>query len=156
MKIKNASKTTVEPDPSTTIIGRGIKMESTKLSGSEPVVIDGTYLGDIDLDSFLKVGETGSVIGNIKAKRIEICGKVKGVIVCDALVHLTSTAYVEGGIASQALKTDEGARINGQCRMVNEQTEAVTMELLETEGKLNFDFTKLGDAMIPEKGLPFG
>ncbi|MDR1693453.1 MAG: polymer-forming cytoskeletal protein [Oscillospiraceae bacterium] len=143
------------PDSSSaTVIGRGIKLESAKLSGTESVIIDGTYLGDIDLGGFLKVGETGSVIGNIKAKRMEICGKVKGVILCDGLVHLTSSAYVEGGIAAQTLKTDEGARINGQCRMVDEQTEAVTMELLETEGKLHFDFSQLSDAMIPDKGFP--
>ncbi|MDR1668740.1 MAG: polymer-forming cytoskeletal protein [Oscillospiraceae bacterium] len=156
MKVKKSPSQTVEPSSSPTVIGKGIKLESAKLSGTETVVIDGTYLGDVDLSGFLKVGETGSVIGNIKAKRIEVCGKVKGIVVCDGLVHLTSSAYVEGGIAAQTLKTDEGARINGQFRMVDEHSEAATIELLEAEGKLHFDFSQLGDAMIPEKGLPSG
>jgi cytoskeletal protein CcmA (bactofilin family) len=129
-------------------------MESAKLTGTETVVINGTFLGDIDLDGFLMVGAGGSVIGNVRAKQIEVSGKVKGVVVCDATIHLTSTAYVEGGIATQVLKTDEGARINGQCRMTNDQTDNIALELTEKEGKLNFDFSKLGDTMIPEKGLP--
>ncbi|MDR0293714.1 MAG: polymer-forming cytoskeletal protein [Oscillospiraceae bacterium] len=139
---------------STTVIGKGIKLEAAKFTGSDTVIINGTYLGDIDLDGFLKIGETGSVIGNIRAKQIEIAGKTKGVVICDATVYLTATAYVEGGIATQILKTDEGARINGQCRMVNDQTETMSLELSEIEGKLNFDFSTLGDALIPDKGLP--
>jgi cytoskeletal protein CcmA (bactofilin family) len=139
---------------STTVIGKGIKLESTKLTGSEAVVINGVFLGDIDLDGFLTIGESGSVIGNVRARQIEIAGKVKGVVFCDAMIHLTSTSYVEGGIAARTLKTDEGARINGQCRMVDEQTENITLELFEIEGKLNFDFSKMGEALIPETGIP--
>ncbi|MDR1735581.1 MAG: polymer-forming cytoskeletal protein [Oscillospiraceae bacterium] len=153
MRTKNALPA-AENAASPTVIGKGIKLEAAKLSGTESVIIDGIYLGDVDLDGFLKIGETGSVIGNIKAKQIEIAGKVKGVVVCDGTVHLTASAYVEGGIATQSLKTDEGARINGQCRMVNDQTETLTLELLETEGKLNFNFSELSDAFIPDKGLP--
>ena len=139
---------------STTVVGQGIKLESAKLTGTETVIVNGTYLGDIDLDGFLMVGETGSVIGNVRAKQIEIAGKVKGVVICDATVHLTPTAYVEGGIVTQILKTDEGARINGQCRMMNDQAETIALELSEKEGKLNFDFSKMGDSLIPDKGVP--
>ncbi|MCL2080714.1 MAG: polymer-forming cytoskeletal protein [Oscillospiraceae bacterium] len=131
-----------------------MKLESANLTGSETVIIRGTYLGDINLDGLLVIDETGSVIGNIRANKIEISGKVKGIVCCDATIHLTSTAYVEGGIATQTLKTDEGARINGQCRMTDDQTENIALELFEKEGKLNFDFSKLNDVIIPDSGIP--
>ncbi|MCL1819575.1 MAG: polymer-forming cytoskeletal protein [Oscillospiraceae bacterium] len=144
----------IEQRVASTYIGRGNRLEGAKLSGSDPIVIDGTYLGDIDLDNTLTVGESGSVIGNVRAKQIIISGKVKGVVFCDGTLHLTSSSYVEGAIASQTIKMDEGARINGQCRMTDEQIENATLELFEIEGKLNFDFKKLGDTYIPESGLP--
>jgi cytoskeletal protein CcmA (bactofilin family) len=142
-----------EPVP-TTIIGKDVRLEGANLTGSEFVVVNGTYLGDVDLNGSLLVGETGRVIGNIRAKRIEIAGKVRGVIACDALVYLKPTAYVEGSIEAQVLKMDEGARINGRCQMTNGATEEVSLELQELEGKLAFDFSKLGDALIPDKGIP--
>ena len=152
--IKSKADAKVENRATETIIGQGIRLESTKLTGAESVVINGTFLGDIDLDGFLSVGETGSVIGSIRAKHIDIAGKVRGAIFCDNTVHLKATAFVDGGIATQILRTDEGARLNGQCRMMSEQDEKIALELFEKEGKLNFDFAKLGDTLIPETGLP--
>ena len=152
--IRKKTELTAAADSAPTVIGKGVKLESAKLSGTEPVVINGTYLGDVDLDGFLTVGESGSVIGNVRARHIEIAGKVRGVIVCSGTVRLTSSAYVEGGIATQILKTDEGAQMNGQCRMMNEQTENIALELSDIEGKLNFDFSQLGDALIPDTGIP--
>jgi cytoskeletal protein CcmA (bactofilin family) len=140
--------------PSTTIIGQGIKLELVKLSGSETVVINGALLGDIDLDAALIIGETGSVVGNIRARNVEISGKVKGSILCERTAYLTSTAYLRGVISTKALKTDEGARINGQCRMEDERAEQIAIELYEQEGKLEFDFSQLSEAIIPEKGIP--
>ncbi|MDR0248257.1 MAG: polymer-forming cytoskeletal protein [Oscillospiraceae bacterium] len=152
----------VEPPPDTTpsfiqsatVIGQGIKLELAKLSGSETVIINGTCLGDIDLNGSLVVGETGSIIGNIRARGIEIAGKVKGGLLCDGTIYLAATAYVEGAIATNALKTEEGARINGQCRMSDEKSERMSLELYEKEGKLEFDFAELADAVIPDTGLP--
>ena len=149
---KNKDELALSASPSATVIGKGVKLEAAKLTGSETVTINGTYLGDVDLDGLLTVGETGSVIGNIRAKQIEVAGKVRGVIVCNATVRLLSTAYVEGGIATQTLKTEEGARINGQCRMMDEHAENIALELSDIEGKLNFDFSKIGDLLIPESG----
>ncbi|MCL1806555.1 MAG: polymer-forming cytoskeletal protein [Oscillospiraceae bacterium] len=143
-----------EPPIPTTVIGEGVRLESANLTGSENVVIYGAFVGDIDLDGILSVGESGRVIGNIRAKRIEISGRVKGIVSCDATVYLTPTAYVEGNIETQILKMDEGARINGRCQMADGQTDNISLELSELEGKLRFDFSKMGDTLIPENGPP--
>jgi cytoskeletal protein CcmA (bactofilin family) len=144
----------IEPPTPTTIIGQGLKLESANLTGAENVVINGVYLGDVDLDGTLSVGATGKVIGNLRAKRIEVAGQVRGVLHCDATIYLASTAYVEGSIETQVLKMDEGARINGKCQMANGMTEDISLELSDIEGKPRYDFSSMGDAFIPDDGSP--
>jgi cytoskeletal protein CcmA (bactofilin family) len=140
--------------PQSTVIGEGIRLEVHRITGQEPVVVNGTILGDIDLESHLAIGTTGVIIGTIHAKQLVIAGKVKGTINCETSTHLTPTAYIDGSITTNALKTEEGARFNGQCSMNSSDAEELSIELLEIEGKLDFDFDKLSNVHIPSSGLP--
>jgi cytoskeletal protein CcmA (bactofilin family) len=136
--------------PQGTFIGQGIKIEAVKITGSEPMTINGAILGDIELDSTLTIGGTGAIIGNIRARQLVVDGRIKGTINCDTTIHLTSNAYVLGSITTHALKTEEGARINGQCRMDEGGAESSEVEIFELEGRPPYDFGRLGEPEIPE------
>ena len=113
--------------PANTFIDQGITLRADCLSGSESVRIDGTFTGNIDLDGYLQIGETGRIEGNLQVSYALIAGEVSGDILCRATVHLSSTAKVIGNIITGRIIIDEGAVFYGQCRTRDEETEIVVV-----------------------------
>jgi len=102
-----------------TFIDQGVVIEGKKLSGSESVRIDGHFIGDVDLEGYLQIGETGIIEGDLKVSYALIAGVVYGNIVCRATVQLAPTAKVRGNIMSNNIIIDEGAVFYGYCQMNN-------------------------------------
>jgi len=100
-----------------TIIGKGITLESALLTGKESVRIEGVYLGDVDLDGSLILGDTGVIEGFVRAKYVIIAGQMRGNIECSSTVHITSTARITGDIKSQSIIVDDGAQLNGRSQV---------------------------------------
>lgn len=96
-----------------TVIGKGITLESALLTGKESVRIDGIFLGDVNLDGSLILGETGSIEGTVRAKYIIIAGLVRGNIESETL-HVSPTARVNGDITTASIIVDEGGQLNGR------------------------------------------
>ena len=102
-----------------TVIGQGITLESALLTGQESVRIDGMFLGDVDLDGSLILGETGSIEGRVHAKYIIVAGTVRGNIECDTVLHISPTARVYGDIKTNSIIVDEGGQLNGRYQVGN-------------------------------------
>lgn len=102
--------------PATTFIDKGITLRAKKLRGTESVRIDGTYVGDIDLDGYLQVGETGFVEGDLQVSYALIAGEVTGDILCRTTLHLASTAKIHGNISAGRVIIDEGTVFYGNCK----------------------------------------
>jgi len=96
-----------------TVIGEGITIESTKITGSGSIQIDGSLIGEVDINGNLIIGETGHVKGDIRIKHVIIAGKMNGNVYCREGIHLTSTADLNGNIETDTLVIDEGARFTG-------------------------------------------
>ena len=96
--------------------GRSYVGESLQLEG------DMRSSGDVDVAGLIKgnvyvsdmvVKETGSIIGYLEAKSVEINGHVEGKITADSVI-IGRNAVVKGDIFFKAsLKTEEGADIDG-------------------------------------------
>ncbi|MCL2014910.1 MAG: polymer-forming cytoskeletal protein [Defluviitaleaceae bacterium] len=112
--------------PASTFIGTGITLKAQKLSGSEAVRIDGLFLGDINLEGYLQVGEPGRIEGNLQVSYALIAGEVFGDIVCRATVHLSSTARVHGNITTGRIIMDEGSIFYGVCQTRDEVPKIVS------------------------------
>ena len=97
-----------------TVIGKGITLEAAYLTGEESVRIDGVFLGDVNLDGSLILGESGSIEGKIRAKYIVAAGSVCGNIECDTILHISPTARVNGDIKTNSIIVDEGGQLNGR------------------------------------------
>ena len=126
-------KSGVQPS---TVIGRGMRLKAAVLTGEEPARIDGDYVGNVDI-SALVIGESGCVIGDIRANTIEIAGRVMGNIHGGETVRLTATAHVEGSIETRSLIADKGSWFNGKCQMTNVRVEEVP--LLEADAAEHFN-----------------
>lgn len=113
--------------PANTFLDKGVVIRAQKLSGAESVRIDGTFIGDIDLDGFLQIGETGHVQGNVQVSYALIAGEVLGNILCRATVHLASSAKVQGDITTGRIIMEEGSVFYGHCKTRDDEPEIVVI-----------------------------
>ena len=100
-----------------TIIGEGIVFEDALLKGSGIIRIDGKFSGVIDIDGHVILGETGLISGDVSATSALFAGKHQGDLRVSNTLHVTSTAILTGKIETGKLIIDEGATINGTCKV---------------------------------------
>ena len=113
--------------PANTFIDQGITLRAEKLTGSESVRIDGLFIGDIDLEGYLQIGDTGRIEGNLQVSYALIAGEVIGNILCRATVHLSATARIYGDITTGRIIMEEGCSFSGFCKTREEEAEIVTV-----------------------------
>jgi cytoskeletal protein CcmA (bactofilin family) len=102
--------------PAATMFGHNTTFEGT-LTGTEPVVIEGTVRGTIDLKSDLHVGTRGRVEAKVHAKNVVIEGQLTGDVSADERVELVASATVDGNIKAPKIIVADGARFRGSVDM---------------------------------------
>jgi len=109
---------TADLDAPGTVIGKGIYLEAIRMTGQESIRIDGTFKGEIDIDSSLVLGDTGNIIGDVNANYFLVAGQVDGSINCNTQLHVASSAKVVGDIQTPSLVVDEGCQLFGRCNVI--------------------------------------
>lgn len=115
-----------------TVIGQNMTIEGSLFKGEGTVRIDGNYLGELDINGTIIIGEKGFVKGNIKTAKLYISGKAEGDIFATQDVHFAPTANVKGNVQTPSFVVDEGARFSGNCEMDSRNTEKL-VKLLESD-----------------------
>lgn len=113
------------PNHITTLIGDGCEFEGN-MSSSSSTRIDGKLKGGITGENSIVVGETGLVLGEIKASETVVYGKVEGTIETNSL-EIKRSGIVLGDIFIESLIVEGGGIYNGRCTM-NEITENISIE----------------------------
>ena len=131
-KIENGTKAIAEVP--NTIIGKGIIIEASRLTGKESLRIDGTLYGDIDIEGSLILGESALIEGNVHANYIIIAGTLRGDISCESVLHLASTANVFGNIKTKTIIVDEGGKLDGRYQVGEESTSVPPLLTQISEG----------------------
>jgi cytoskeletal protein CcmA (bactofilin family) len=113
-----------EIDSPSTVIGTGVTIEAARMTGTDSVRIDGKFKGNVELHGSLVLGETGSIIGDVRANYFLVAGEVSGNIYCDTQLHFASTARVVGDVNTPNLVLDEGSQVTGRYNVgeVTQQT----------------------------------
>jgi cytoskeletal protein CcmA (bactofilin family) len=102
---------------SVSYVGPGMHFTG-EITADEGLVIEGEVEGKItSSDKNLTVGKKGQVKGDIIGNVIEVRGSIEGEIFSYELVHLYSSAVIEGTISCKRLVMDEGAQFNGSIDM---------------------------------------
>ena len=119
--------------PTGTIIGKGFTIKAAHFTceDHESIRIDGTVVGDIDIDGVLIISETGYVDGNINAGFVRVAGRVTGNVYCRNALHLASTADVMGDVRATSLIIDDGAVLLGRCQ-TNVAVESESAKLVQS------------------------
>ena len=98
------------------MVGPNIIIDGT-LSGSEPVLIEGTIRGKVNLTNDLRVGTKARVEAIVHARNVVVEGKVTGDISADERVELVASATVDGNIKAPKIVVAEGAKFRGAVDM---------------------------------------
>ncbi len=86
------------------------------LSCSSDLVFDGAIKGNITSTGSLTVGQNATVDGNLKAEKAIIEGRVVGNGEFQSC-RLTPTSVVTGSVETTSLQMEEGASLEGQCKV---------------------------------------
>ena len=129
----------------TSLIGEGLNIEGDLICKGR-IEVAGIMNGSVKAES-LKVFETGSIIGGVKAGRFEVFGFIEGEIYADD-IYIGKTATIKGDIFfKENLKIDEGADVDGyikrlsQANNQNKQPQKKTASKQEQK-QLNIDEPK--------------
>ena len=90
---------------------------SGHLKASEVVVNTPRIEGGIDSEGDVKVGVGTIVVGDVTGKSATISGAVKGEIDVQGPVVVDSTAIVKGNITAKSLQINNGAVVDGCCKL---------------------------------------
>ena len=98
-----------------------------ELSADEDLMLKGRVEGSITQAPTIRIGEGGSVQGNVHAQYVTVEGDVEGDLHASSSVTVKDSAYVKGNIFSPKVSLIEGARFKGSIDMdVEEQSAAST------------------------------
>ena len=123
----------VKSEDAETIIGTGVKVEGT-FNAFGNVVIKGQLIGSLTTENDVCLREGGSIEADIKAKNASIAGEIKGNMEVEEKIELSSTAKVFGDINCRVLAIEEGAILNGRCKVGGEG--AVNIREKKKENKI--------------------
>ena len=82
------------------------------------IKILGKVEGDIRANGDVHVEASARIQGQVYGASIHIAGRVDGNVTAKGLLHLQTTARLFGDIEVSSMVTDEGAVLQGTCRMV--------------------------------------
>jgi cytoskeletal protein CcmA (bactofilin family) len=99
-----------------TVIGKSITIDG-EISGTEPVVVEGTVKGKITLDAKLSVAAGGVVEADVQSQNIEVSGHVTGNIQASERVEITTSGRMVGDIKSPRILIADGAGFKGHIDM---------------------------------------
>ncbi|MGK7388802.1 MAG: bactofilin family protein [Candidatus Cyclobacteriaceae bacterium M2_1C_046] len=102
--------------PSINMISEGTHVKGT-LNTKNDIRIAGKLEGEAEAKGKLIIASTGVVDGDIEAVDADIAGKLLGEIHVSNKLILRQSAIVDGDIYTKSLLVEEGAQINGACRM---------------------------------------
>ncbi len=98
-------------------------VEGTKITGDISTKadfrLDGILTGNFTSDGKIVIGPTGSVLGDIVCKSIDIEGKFSGKLQAEGLLNVKSKAHITGEVIVGKLAVEPGAAFEASCEMRN-------------------------------------
>ncbi|MDX1636473.1 MAG: polymer-forming cytoskeletal protein [Balneolaceae bacterium] len=117
--------------PSVNMISEGTLLKGT-LKTKNDIRIAGSLEGEAQAKGKLIISSTGHVDGDIKAVDADIAGTLNGEIRITNKLILRKSAVIDGDIYAKSLLVEEGAQINGACKM-GEQSSSISIDFDEKD-----------------------
>ena len=98
------------------VIGKTVTIKG-EIQGSEPLVIEGTVEGRIQIDTSVMIRDSGLVKADLDAGTLNIAGGVIGNISVKEKVEIVNGGYVVGDIRAPRVVINDGASVKGHIEM---------------------------------------
>jgi len=85
------------------------------------VMLDAKLRGEITAKGTLFIGEHGVVEATVRAAAVVVRGKVVGNMTASERVELKASARVTGDVEAPVVVMEEGAVLDGRCRMTKDK-----------------------------------
>ena len=115
-----------------TLIGQGSTINGDIVANNS-LLINGVVTGNVTTESTIRVGTTGVIKGNVKAKSAIIGGVIEGDLDTKENTILGSRSRLLGDLRTTKLKIEEGATFEGRCVMLKEDSIDESTEKSRTE-----------------------
>lgn len=102
--------------PSVNIINEGTKIKGNVHANAD-IRISGMIIGEAVSKGKIILTNNGEVKGNVSSADADIAGKVEGDVKVSSRLVLRKDAIIDGNIYTKSLVVEEGAQINGTCKM---------------------------------------
>lgn len=122
----------VKSGASETIVGASVKLKGNLRSDGD-ILIEGMVTGDLKTSGAVVIGESASVVANIKGQNVAVAGVVQGNIEASDKLEISNTGKVIGDIAANVLSISAGASFSGKCTMPDHPKAEKAEPVLETE-----------------------
>ena len=100
-----------------TTIGQSVEIKGD-LSAKEDMTIEGQVEGKIEVDqNAVTVGPNGRIKAEVRAKVVNVMGKVTGNVTATEKISIGEKASVEGDVAAPRVGIADGAHVKGQIDM---------------------------------------
>lgn len=103
-------------DNSQTVIGKSVTIKG-EIQGSEPLVIEGTVEGKVQIETSVMIRDSGLVKADLDAGTLNIAGGVIGNISVKEKVEIVNGGYVVGDIRAPRVVINDGASVKGHIEM---------------------------------------
>ena len=114
-----------------TIIGEGYTFTG-EIKGTSVIRIEGTVIGNINVEGGVVLGEKGKIEGDINTRSAIIYGTITGKVQAVQL-EIKKTGLVNGDITTDTLEIELGAQYNGKLDMRRTQPVQVKTPVIEEE-----------------------
>lgn len=116
MHLRKSSEPSVKTSSTGTVIAEGSEVEG-KFTFTGTATVHGRLRGEIISNDSLIVGEKGVVNASIRAGIVHISGEVVGDVIASERLELHDRCRVYGDVEAPVVIIEEGALLEGQCRM---------------------------------------
>lgn len=120
--------------PNINMISTGSTLSGTLQTKSD-LRIRGTVDGRVTTEGSCIISESGLIKGDLQSKEADIAGTVEGEVSVDNKLILRKTARVEGDIVTKSLMVEEGAQIDGSCKMGDPSAQPINNPNAFTDSK---------------------
>jgi len=103
-------------ETSQTVIGKTVTIKG-EIQGSEPLVIEGTVEGKVQIETSVMIRDSGLVKADLDAGNLNIAGGVIGNISVKEKVEIVNGGYVVGDIRAPRVVINDGASVKGHIEM---------------------------------------
>ncbi len=117
---------------SVNLIGGTTKITGDLISEGD-IRIDGTLIGNANINGKLILGQNAFIKGNVSCQNIDLGGKIEGNLLITEAAFLRATASLLGDLTTDKLTIESGAVFSGVCRMGDKKQSHETEKFTESQ-----------------------